>query len=48
MAANKYIQVGLTKELFDKFERLVATEERTTAKMGEILIREAIAARLLK
>ncbi len=48
MAANKYIQAGLPNDLFDKFEKMRDSEERTTAKMAEILIREAIAARLSK
>lgn len=48
MAANKYIQAGLPTDLFNKFEAMRNEEERTTAKMAEILIREAIAARLLK
>ncbi len=48
MAANKYIQAGLPSDLFDKFEKMRDSEERTTAKMAEILIREAIAARLSK
>ena len=45
MAANKYIQAGLPSDLFSKFEVMRASEERTTAKMAEILIREAIASR---
>lgn len=48
MAANKYIQAGLPSDLFSKFEVMRDSEERTTAKMAEILIREAIASRLMK
>jgi hypothetical protein len=48
MAANKYIQAGLPSDLFSKFEVMRAGEERTIAKMAEILIREAIASRLMK
>jgi len=43
--ANKYIQAGLPNELHKEFMALVLTEDRKVAKMGEILIREALAAR---
>ena len=39
------IPTRLRPEMYDVVEALAAEEDRSTAKMGEILIREALAAR---
>ena len=45
--ANKYIQVGVSAEVFDEFAKTKKEEDRSDSKMGEILIREALANRRL-
>lgn len=45
--ANKYIQVGMGEDMHKDFMHEKELEDRSESKMGEILIREALATRRL-
>jgi len=45
--ANKYVQVGMPPDVHAEFVKTRDIEDRSDSKMGEILIREALANRRL-